>query len=74
MPESRVKLLLIETRPYSAMLDACAAITALMERPENSFQLTLSRWKFNLYVSCQIKSLLFITLSLQSGVLLPSEL
>ena len=29
------------------MLDACAVITALMKRPENNFQLTVGRWKFN---------------------------
>ena len=47
MPEPRVKLLPIATHPYSAMLDACAVITALMKRPENNFQLTVGRWKFN---------------------------
>ena len=47
MPEPRVKLLLIATHPYSAMLDACAVITALMKRPGNNFQLTVGRWKFN---------------------------
>ena len=36
IPEPRVKLLLIATRPYSAMLDACTVITALMKRPENN--------------------------------------
>ena len=40
MPEPRVKLLLIVTHPYLAMLDACAVITALMKRPENNLQLT----------------------------------
>ena len=29
------------------MLDACAVITALMKRPENNFQFTVGRWKFN---------------------------
>ena len=29
MQEPRVELLLIATHPYSAMLDACAVITAL---------------------------------------------
>ena len=48
MPEPRVKLLLIAKHPYSAMFDACAIITALMKGPENNFQLTLGRWKFNL--------------------------
>ena len=47
MPEPRVKLLLIATHPYSAMLDACAVITALMKRLENNFQLTVGRWKCN---------------------------
>ena len=47
IPEPRVKLLLVATRPYSAMLDAFAVITALMKRPENNFQLTVGRWKFN---------------------------
>ena len=47
MPEPRVKLLLIITRPNSAMLDACGVITALMKRPENNFQLTMGCWKFN---------------------------
>ena len=37
VPEPRVKLLLIATRPYLAMLDACAVITALMKRPEKKF-------------------------------------
>ena len=49
MPEPRVKLLLIATHPYSAMLEACVVITALMRRPENNLQLTVSRWKFNIY-------------------------
>ena len=48
VPEPRLKLLPIATRPYSAMLDACFVITTLMKRPENSFQLTVGRWKFNL--------------------------
>ena len=47
MPEPRVKLFRIATRPNSAMLDAWAFITALMTRPENNFQLTVSRWKYN---------------------------
>ena len=33
--------------PYSTMLDACAVITALMKWPENQFQRTVGRWKFN---------------------------
>ena len=49
MPEPRVKLLPSATRLYSAMLDACAVITALMKRPENNFQLTVGRWKFNIH-------------------------
>ena len=32
------------------MLDACAVITALMKRPENNFQRTVGRWKFNLVI------------------------
>ena len=48
MSEPRVKLLLTATRPYSAMLDARAVITALMKRPENNFQLIVGRWKINL--------------------------
>ena len=47
MPELRVELFPSATRPYSAMLDACAVITALMKRPENNFQLTMGLWKFN---------------------------
>ena len=47
MSKPRVKLLLIATRPYSAMFDACAIITALMKRPENNSQLTVGHWKFN---------------------------
>ena len=47
MSELRVKLLLIATHPYSVTLDACAVITALMNSPENNFQLTADRWKFN---------------------------
>ena len=47
MAEPRVNLLLITTRSYSAMLDACAVITGLMKLPENNFQLTVGRWKFN---------------------------
>ena len=31
------------------MLDACAIITALMKRPENNFQLSVERWKFNFH-------------------------
>ena len=31
------------------MLDACAVITALMKRPENNFQLTWGRCKFNFH-------------------------
>ena len=50
MPEPRVELLLVATRQYLAMLDACAVITALMKRPENNFQLTVGRWKFNLAI------------------------
>ena len=49
-PEPRVKLLLIATRPYSVMLDACALITALMKPPENNFQLVVGRWKFNFWL------------------------
>ena len=49
MPELRVKLLLNATRPYSAILDACAVITASMKWPENNFQLTVGRWKFNFH-------------------------
>ena len=49
MPEPRVKLLLIATQPYSAMLNACTIITALIKRLENNFQLTVGRWKFNIY-------------------------
>ena len=33
------------------MLDACTVITALMKRPENNFQLTVGRWKFNVSFS-----------------------
>ena len=29
------------------MVDECAIITALMKRPENNFQLSVERWKFN---------------------------
>ena len=47
MPEPRVKLFLNATRPYSAMLDACAVIAALMKRLEKNFQLTVGCWKFN---------------------------
>ena len=47
MPEPRGKLFPSATRPYSAMLDACVVITALMKRPKNNFQLTVGRWKFN---------------------------
>ena len=47
--ESRVKLLLIAIGPYSVILDACVVITALIKRPENSFQLTVGRWKFNIF-------------------------
>ena len=47
MPERRLKLLLITTRPNSAMLDACAVITSLMKRPEGNVQLTVDLWKFN---------------------------
>ena len=50
MPEPRVELLLIATRQYLAILDACAVITALMKRPENNSQLTMGRWKFNLAI------------------------
>ena len=38
MPEPRVKLLPVATRPYSAMLDASAVITALMKRSENNYR------------------------------------
>ena len=34
MPKPRVKFWLIATHPYSAMLDACAVITALLKRLE----------------------------------------
>ena len=47
MLEPRAKLLLITTREYSAILDACAVIDALMKRLENNFQLTVDCWKFN---------------------------
>ena len=47
MQEPRVELLLIATHPYSAMLDVCAVITALMNWPENNSQLTVGRWEFN---------------------------
>ena len=47
MPEPRVKLFPSATHLYSAMLDACFVITALMKQPENNFQLTGDRWKFN---------------------------
>ena len=47
MPEPRVKLLLIATRPYSAILDAYAVITTLIKRSQNNFQVTVDRWKFN---------------------------
>ena len=62
MPEPRVRLLLVAARPYSAILDACAAITALMKRLENNFQLTVGCWKFNLKFSHAI-------LSRKSGIL-----
>ena len=45
--EPRVKLLLVATRPYSAMLDAFAVITALTKCPEKNFQLTVGHYKFN---------------------------
>ena len=44
-----MKLLLIAIGPYSVILDACVVITALIKRPENSFQLTVGRWKFNIF-------------------------
>ena len=47
MLEPRAKLLLIATHKYSAMLGACAVITAFMKRSENNFQLTVGCWKFN---------------------------
>ena len=36
MPEPGVKLLLIATRPYSAMFDGNFVITTLRNRPENT--------------------------------------
>ena len=48
MPEPRVKILFIATRPYSAILDSYAVNTELMKRSENNSQLTVGRWKFNL--------------------------
>ena len=47
MPEPKVKLLLIATHPYSAMLDTCSVITAFMKWLENNIQLTVGCWKFN---------------------------
>ena len=47
MLEPRAKLLLIATHEYSAILDACAVITALMKHLDNNFQLTVGCWKFN---------------------------
>ena len=35
--DARTESEVIATRPYSAMLDACAVITALTRRPENNF-------------------------------------
>ena len=43
MPEPRVKILFIATRPYSAILDSYAVNTALMKRSENNFQLIVGR-------------------------------
>ena len=43
MPEPRLKLLLIATRPFSAMLHARAVIIALMKQAENNLQLTMGR-------------------------------
>ena len=42
MPEPGVKLLLIATRPYSAMFDGNFVITTLINRPENNFQLIVT--------------------------------
>ena len=47
MLEPRAKLLLIATHEYSAILDACAVITALMKHLDNNYQLTVGCWKFN---------------------------
>ena len=48
MLKPRVKILLIATHPYSAMLDAFVVITKLMKWPENNFQLTMGCWKISL--------------------------
>ena len=45
LSEPREKLLLIGTRPYSAMLDACTVIVVFMKPPKNNFELTVGRWK-----------------------------
>ena len=58
IPEPRLKLLLIVTRPYCTMLDACAVITALMKWPENNFQLTVGRLNF-----FDIQQILFVKIS-----------
>lgn len=47
MSEPTVKLLLIATHQHSAMLDTFSVITALVKQPENNFQFTVGRWKFN---------------------------
>ena len=39
MPEPKVKLLLILTHPYSAMLDTCSVTTAFMKRGKTIFNL-----------------------------------
>ena len=59
MPEPKAKLLLIVTYPYSAMIDACAVITALMELPENNFQLIVGCWKFNIFAILQVMRKLY---------------
>ena len=70
MPESRVKLLLIATRTYSAMIDGCDVITALMIRSENNFQLTVGCGKFD-FLQCTMYTALktMYTVSLHQNLL-----
>ena len=67
VPEPRVKLLLIVTRPFSGKLDASAVINSLTKGSENNFQLTVGGWKFNLHSTWfQHLDLIFVRKTLNS--------